>query len=167
MNSHACYGKTIIDTTKEENALHFFYDGVSPWINRLGYRWSVEEEIVSRKFVRFSYDVYCALKDNYDIKAPSPNHRDYEEDRETFDYFVDTNELVDFVSEWECYDELIGTRLEYLLLEFCYTWVDVTSGKPGKFTQEMLEAEDDDAAEEERGNLIPEANWSRRRHDLY
>ena len=167
MNSHAYYGKTIMDTTKEENALHFFFDGVSPWIKQIGYQWSTDEDIVSRKFVRFCYDAYCAIKGNYDIRAPEPNHRNYEEDRETFDHFIDTNELIDFMSEWECYDELIGTRLEYLLLEFCYTWVDVTSGKPGKFTRELLEAEEEEAAEEERGSHIPEANWSRRQHDLY
>lgn len=168
MNSHAYYGKTMMDTTKEENALHFFFEGVSPWMNRIGYRWSVEEQVVSRKFVRFCYDAYCALKEGYDIRGPEPNHRNYEEDRETFDYFIDTNEFIDFLEQWECYDELVGTRLDYLLIEFCYTWVDVTSGKPGTFTREALEAEEEaEEADAQANIMVPEANWSKRQYDMY
>ena len=167
MNSHTYYGKTTIDATREEAALHFFYDGVSPWITGIGYRWSLEEKVVSRKFVRFCYDVHCAIKGDYEIVAPEPRHRNYQEDRETFDSLIDTNSLIDFLSEWDYYDELIGTRLEYLLLEFCYTWVDVTAGKPGNFTHATLAAEEDEGGEEDRGIQIPDAYWSRRQHDLY
>lgn len=163
-NTHAYVGKGIVDGTTEEAMLNFFYDGVSPWMNRCGYTWSQNEDLVSQKFVRFCYEVHCALKGDYDLAVPEAKHRDYDEDRDTFDHFVTMDSFTTLCEEWECRHEIIGTRLEALLLEFCYVWVDVMNGKPGAFTHKILMADE----EENEDELITAPEFiSKKKYDLY
>ncbi|NBO72195.1 MAG: hypothetical protein EBU66_14005 [Bacteroidetes bacterium] len=152
--------------TMEEAMLVFFYDGVSPWINRIGYKWRREEDIVARKFVQLCYmiDTTSHMYDK-DLRSPKPNHRDFQEDRETFDLFLDTIQLIDFLDAWKFRTEIVGTRFDHLIKEFCYTWIDVCSGKPGAFTQRIFEAEAEAEAEEEYANG-PDIT-SRKKWDLY
>jgi len=153
--------------TMEEAMLVFFYSGVSPWINEIGYKWSRQEDIIARKFVYLCYmiDTTVNMHDK-ELDPPKPNHRDFEEDRETFDYFVDTTELIDFLSKWEFRNEIVGTRFDHLIKEFCYCWVDVCSGKPGTFTQKIFDAEDEAQAEEDMQYSGPDTS-SRKKWDLY
>lgn len=153
--------------TMSEAMLVFFYNGVSPWIKDLGYKWSCEEYIVARKFVYLCYmiDTTSRMHDT-NLKYPNPMHRDYDEDRETFDYFVDTTAMLEFLSKWEFRSEIVGTRFDHLIKEFCYIWVDVCSGKPGAFTQRIFDAEDEDDAEDESHYVGPD-NSSKKKWDLY
>ena len=152
--------------TMEEAMLDFFYKGVSPWIRNFGYKWSREEHVVARKFVHLCYMIHTTVN-MYDksLQQPTPCHRDLDEDRETFDYFVDTTEFIDFLEAWKFRNEIVGTRFDYLIKEFCYTWVDVCSGKPGAFTQRIFDAEAEADAEEE---LVsgPDTS-SKKKWDLY
>lgn len=152
--------------TMEEAMLVFFYDGVSPWIKGIGYKWSREEHIVARKFIHLCYmiDTTSHMYEK-DLKSPKPIHRDYQEDRETFDFFLDTNELIDFLEAWKFRVEIVGTRFDHLIKEFCYTWVDVCSGKPGSFTQRIFDAEAEAEAEEEAA-YGPDTT-SKKKWDLY
>lgn len=165
-------GNGMSQGTTKDAMLHFFYQGVSPWVQRFGYSWSQSEDIIARKFVRLCYDITMtsAMKSTYTLQAPNPRHRDFPEDRDTFDFLVDTWSFVELMSQWECCSPPVGTRLDYLLREFCYVWVDVESGKPGSRTAAILEAEYDNDSDEDRyGNtiLLPDGNWGRRKHDLY
>ena len=154
--------------TTEEALLLFFHRGISPWMKNLGYNWSSDDDVIARKFLRFCYDMHTTLKMNpkFTLAIPEPKHRNYDEDRITFDYFVDTRSLVDLFDDWHFRSEIVGTRLDYLLREFCYVWVNVEAGKPGAFTQAALAADEDDGSDEDRTQL-PDGNWSRRQHDLY
>ena len=153
--------------TMEEAMLVFFYNGVSPWINEIGYKWSNEEDIIAKKFVHLCYmiDTTSRMYDK-DLDPPNANHRDFEEDRETFDYFVDTTELIEFLSKWEFRTEVVGTRFDHLIKEFCYTWVDVCSGRPGTFTQRIFDAEAEADAEDELQYSGPDTS-SKKKWDLY
>jgi hypothetical protein len=99
-----------------------------------------------------------------DLRSPKPNHRDFQEDRETFDLFLDTIQLIDFLDAWKFRTEIVGTRFDHLIKEFCYTWIDVCSGKPGAFTQRIFEAEAEAEAEEEAAG--PDTT-TRKKWDLY
>jgi hypothetical protein len=153
--------------TMEDAMLAFFYDGVSPWIKGIGYKWSQDDDIIARKFVYLCYMINTTDRmHNKALQIPEPKHRDYIEDRETFDYFVDTTELINFLSAWEFRSEIVGTRFDYLIKEFCYIWVNVVSGKPGSFTQKIFDAEDEAQAEEDMQYAGPDTT-SKKKWDLY
>lgn len=164
MNQFAYVGCGIAEGTIKEAMLHFFYDGVSPWISDCGYSWLEDEDVVAKKFLYLCYTIHKALKGGYDLKAPVPNHRDYDEDRETFDYFVDTGSLVDFLEAWKFRDEIVGTRFDYIIKEFCYVWINVSTGPPATFTQKVLTAEEEGYSDEE---ITAVDTWSKKRWELY
>jgi len=152
--------------TMEEAMLVFFHDGVCPWIKDIGYKWSREDHVIAKKFVHLCYMINTTA-DMHDksLQAPMPYHRNLDEDRETFDYFVDTIQFIDFLEAWNFRNEIVGTRFDYLIKEFCYCWIDVCSGKPGAFTQRIFDAEAEAEAEEE---LVsgPDTS-SKKKWDLY
>jgi hypothetical protein len=152
--------------TMEDAMLVFFYDGVCPWIRDIGYKWSQDEQIVAKKFLYLCYMIDTTSKINdKDLQPPKPSHRDLIEDRETFDYFVDTTQLIDFLESWKFRTEIVGTRFDHLIKEFCYCWVDVCSGKPGTFTQRIFDAEAEAEADEEMVSG-PDTS-SKKKWDLY
>jgi hypothetical protein len=148
--SFAYVGPGTQHGTMEEAMLHFFYAGISPWIKGFGYKWSTNDSIVAKKFVYHCYVIMTTapFAHTYTLEPPVPKHRNYEEDRDTFDHFVDTDSFIAFLENWKFRDEIVGTRLDYFLREFCYVWLDVTSGKPGTYTEKVLEAEEPDSEEE-------------------
>jgi hypothetical protein len=153
----------------EEAMLDFFYNGISPWIKKAGYKWyTPTENVIARKFLKFSYELYCAVKEtNIALYPPEPIHRDLPEDRETFDMYLDTPLLIELLNIWSFRTEIVGTRLDYMIKEFCYVWLDVTSGKPGKWTYDTLNMNNEPGSEDDHDVIIPDGNWSRRTHDLY
>ena len=157
----------LAEVPMEEAMLSFFYDGVNNWIIDAGYKWIDSEHVIARKFVYLCYSIQQTLKKDpkYSLEIPEPKHRNYDEDRETFDLFLDTSSFVDLLDTWSFRQEIVGTRLDYLIKEFCYVWIDVTSGKPGTFTQKILTAEEEDVNEEEF-NSVPDT-WSKKKWDLY
>lgn len=157
----------VQEGTMEEAMLVFFYEGVSPWIRSFGYKWTREDDVIARKFVHLCYmiDTTQSMYDK-DLNSPKPQHRNYQQDRETFDYFVDTIELIEFLSHWEFRTEVIGTRFDHLIKEFCYTWIDVCSGRPGNYTQKIFDAEAEAEAEEEQYYTGPDVS-SKKKWDLY
>ena len=169
LDQFAYIGKGMTEGTVKDAMLHFFYQGISPWIQGFGYSWTQSEDIIARKFVRLCYDIAStSLMDNkYGLQIPEPRHRNLLEDRETFDFLVDTQSFVEIMDDWEFRTEVIGTRLDYLLREFCYIWIDVESGPPGVRTNHILDADSDNASDEERSTVLPDGNWSRRKYDLY
>jgi hypothetical protein len=153
--------------TMEEAMLVFFYDGVCPWIRDIGYKWSREDHVIAKKFLHLCYMIDTTSKMyDMDLETPEPRHRNFQEDRETFDYFVDTTEFIDFLANWEFRSEIVGTRFDYLIKEFCYCWVDVCSGKPGAFTQRIFDADAELEAEDEQLYAGPDMS-SRKKWDLY
>jgi hypothetical protein len=163
------FGKGVQKSTMEEAMTHFFYSELCPWMRSFGYKWSTEESTIARKFLHFSYMIDTTSKMDYKftICPPEPNHRNLEEDRDTFDFLVDAGSLYDFLKSVEYRDEIVGNRLDHFILEFCYAWVDVSSGKPGSMTKKLLDSNDEYDSDEELGSNLPDGNWSRRKHDLY
>jgi len=168
MNRKAFLRDSLNQCTMEQAVLDFFYNGVSPWIYGLGYKWNREEAVIARKFVRFCYDIHWALQTpTGELNPPEPQHRNLPEDRETFELFANTLAFTDFLEVWNFRDEIVGTRLEFLILEFSYVWLDVCSGKPGSWTQRTIEMQEDHGSEDDNDMLSPDSYWSRRSHDLY
>jgi hypothetical protein len=166
--SFAYVGKGVTEGTMEDALNHLFYDGLSPWLQSFGYKWSTNELEISQKFLKLCYLIYCTLPmdPRYMLQAPEPLHRNLPEDRETFDYFIDSYSFAEFLEQWSFRDEIIGTRFDNLILDFCYVWLDPTSGHPGTWTQNILNANNEDASDEDY-TALPDGNWSRRKHDLY
>jgi hypothetical protein len=157
----------LAEITMEEAMISFFYDGVNKLVTDSGYKWIDNEDVIARKFVYLCYSIHQTLEagSKYSLEVPVPKHRNYEEDRETFDLFLDTGLFIDLLDAWYFREEIVGTRLDYLIKEFCYVWIDVTSGKPGTFTQKLLTAEEEDVNEDEF-NSVPDT-WSKKKWDLY
>jgi hypothetical protein len=157
-------GPGLQEGTMEEAVLYFFYCGVSPWIRSFGYKWIDTEELIAQKFLHCCYMI--SLKTQ--IRAPEPKHRNFPEDRETFEYLIDSWSFTDFLKAWEFFYEIIGTPYDFMIFEFCYIWVNVSRGKPGNRTQKILDSyEEDDSNEELNSSHLPEVNWKRRKDELY
>jgi len=158
-----------IEVTMEEAMTDFFYRGITPWMRAAGYSWSTLDSEIHRKFMNFAFAICSTLasSNTATLQVPFPNHRDLPEDRDTFDMFVDMSSFTDFLSKWKFRDEIIGTRLDFLVREFCYTWINVECGKPGIWTEKSLDMNNDENSDDERGYILPDGNWSRRKHDLY
>ena len=170
LKEFAYVGKGIAEGTIENSLLHFFYEGLTPFIHSSGYKWLETENAIATKFLRFCYILYetSHMDSKYTLEVPAPRHRGLQEDRDTFDLILDTRCFIDLMDEWSHCDIIIGTRLDYLLREFCYVWLDVESGKPGTKTQIALDASsENDSDDENKNTMIPDGNWSRRKYDLY
>jgi hypothetical protein len=57
---------------------------------------------------------------------------------------------------------VVGTSFDYLFKEFCYSWIDVTTGTPGAMTQKILDMDEDENSEEEIATteILSRRNWS-------
>jgi hypothetical protein len=166
----AYFRHTAIETTMEEVILDFFHNGLTPWINSRGYSWLNPSEYVTRSFLQFCYKLNETVKagDQFNLELPEPKHRNLPEDLDTFQSFADSFSFTELLSNWSCYDQIIGTRLDNLIMDFTYNWIDVERGAPGRWTQKTIEMNEEEMSDEERTqNNIPDGNWSRRKHDLY
>lgn len=149
--------------TMEEAMLQFFHDGVNKWIKKIGYKWSIEESRVARKFLHLCYMINTTDDMTTNLTPPEPKHRNLYEDRDTFDKFIDTETLINFLNQWEFRTEIVGTQFDYLIKEFCYIWVDVTSGKPGAYTRDILDAGEEEEEDEVSGPDVQ----TKKKWDLY
>jgi hypothetical protein len=159
-----------IETTMEEAMLDFFYNGLSPWLQSCQYRWSLSEDEVAEKFVRFSYMIHQTSKSagKTCIQINHVNHRDLREDEETFDLFASSSSFGDMLCDWSYYSNIVGTPHEHIMRDFCYVWADVQHAAPGRWTQTTLEMDDEIYSDDERGyNGLPDANWSKTKNELY
>jgi len=159
----------VTEVTMQEAMSEFFFCGVCHWVNYCGYSWSMSDADIHRKFMNFAYTL-CSTLDaskTATLQPPYPNHRDLPDDRETFDLYADMLSFTGFLNNWHFRDEIVGTRLDFLIREFCYTWIDVEKGKPGRWTQAVIDMNEEDNSDDDRGFMLPDGNWSRRKHDLY
>lgn len=166
----AYFRNTATEITMEEAMLDFFYNGLTCWVNRCGYSWLTEDAKISRSFLKFCYKLNDTIKagDQFILELPQANHRNMPEDLDTFQIFADSFTFSEMLSTWQFYDEIIGTRLDNLIIDFTYNWIDVERGAPGRWTQATIQMNEDDISDDERAlNNLPDSNWSRRKHDLY
>jgi hypothetical protein len=156
-------GKGTNEGSMEEAVLHFFYDGLSQMIKQLGYKWNTNEDRIARRFLQLCYMIDTTKSDAhmYSLHGPEPNHRNLKEDREVFEFVLDTFAFHDFLEQWS-HCPIVGTPFDYLFKEFCYCWIDVTAGSPGAMTQSILEADEEEEGEEEvvTTEILSRRNWS-------
>lgn len=166
----AYFRNTATEITMEDVVLDFFHNGLTSWINRCGYSWLTEDTNVAKSFLRFCYKLNETVKagEQFNLQLPEPNHRNMPEDLDTFQAFADSFSFTELLTNWSFYDQIIGSRLDNLMMDFAYNWIDVERGAPGRWTQKTIEMNEDDLSDEERAqNNLPDGNWSRRKHDLY
>jgi hypothetical protein len=161
-----------------EDAKFFFQKALNPWIQRCGYSWTMDLDKVEQKFIKFAYaleDVHsynrAAGSERYRIELPEVTHRNFPEDRDTYDLFVDLYSFSDLLDEWREHYTLLENPMIHLLYEFCYLYVDVEDGQPGKFTEKALDA-DKDSDDEDSGKgisntALPDMYDRRQRNELY
>lgn len=156
-------GKGSNEGTMEEAVLHFFYDGISKMVRQLGYKWNTNEDYIASKFVQLCYmiDTTRSSAHQHFLQGPEPSHRDLKEDRETFEFILDTFAFNDFLEEWS-HCHVVGTAFDHLFKDFCYNWIDVTAGAPGLITQKTLDADIEEEGEEEIATteILSRRNWS-------
>lgn len=159
-----------IETTMEEAMLDFFYNGLSPWLQESDYNWSLSEHEIADKFVRLCYMIHLTIKSagKTTIQISQANHRDSYQDEHTFDLFASSSSFADMLDSWTCYPNIIGTKYDLIMRDFCYVWADVECGAPGRWTQTTFEMDDEIYSDDERQyTALPDANWSKTKHDMY
>lgn len=165
LSQHAYIGRGHQEGTIEEAVLYFFYEGLNPFIKQCGYIWSnTQEHVVARKFMYLCYLMNTTPR-HINLISPSPKHRNLQYDRETFEHIIDTFIFNEFLSNWSFCHEVRGTRFDHLIKEFCYIWIDVTHGNPGKMTRQILDAEAEEQEIEEQAEVSE--TYSRRNWSLY
>jgi len=165
----------LAETTMEEAMLDFFHRGVSPWIHGCGYRWSLEVDEVAGKFLYFCYTDYTTMrlrgpKGQWVLEAPSPRHRDLLEDADTFEIFADLTSFSDMLHSWTDRCEIVGTPFDHLIRKFCYVWVDVQYGEPGRWSETTFEMNNGGQWDEDTGGAggaSSDSRWGKRKNDLY
>jgi hypothetical protein len=158
-----------IETTMEEAVLDFFYNGLSRWLQDSEYTWSMPEDDIADKFVRLCYMINQASKSSYmkGIQINKVNHRDLLEDVETFDLFANISSFADMLDNWSCYSNIVGTKYDLIMRDFCYVWADIEGGAPGRWTQTTLEMDDEIYSDDEKVyNWQPETNWRKSNSDM-
>jgi hypothetical protein len=167
----------LAETTMEDAMLDFFYSGVSPWIHGCGYRWSLERDEVAGKFLYFCYIIYTTMRlrgprGHWALQAPKPRHRDLPEDADTFDIFAELSTFSDMLYQWRERCEIVGTRFDYLIRDFCYVWVDVEYGEPGRWSETTMEMNGTGQSEEDSAmgmgaSASADFRSGKRKNDLY
>ena len=157
------------EVTMEEALTEFFYSGITDWMKSCGYSWSNTDSEIKKKFLNFAFAVSSTLEASRTatLQVPFPNHRNLPDDRDTFDLYADMSSFTEFLHKWSFRSEIVGTRLDHLIREFCYTWSDVEKGKPGRWTQLTINMNEDENSDDDKGIMLPDGNWSRRKYDLY
>jgi hypothetical protein len=166
LNQPAYIGPGTNEGSIEEAVLYFFYEGLNPFIKQHGYQWFNEDHIIARKFLYLCYMIQTTHRDK-DLIIPGPKHRNLPYDRETFDNILDTFTFNDFLAKWSFSHEVCGTRFDHLIKEFCYSWIDVESGSPGKITQKALEAEAEETELSAQEQIDTAETYSRKNWSLY
>ena len=159
-----------IEPTMEEAMLDFFYNGLSRWLQESDYNWTLSEDEIADKFVRLCYMIHLSIKSagKTTIQINQVNHRDLKEDEETFDLFANISSFTDMLDKWTCYSNIVGTKYDIIMRDFCYVWSDVECGAPGRWTQTTLEMDDEIYSDDERYyTALPDPNWSKTKHDMY
>ena len=159
-----------IETTMEEVVLDFFYNGLSRWLQESDYKWSRYEHEIADKFLRLCYMIHQNIKsgNKMSIQINQVNHRDLYEDEETFDLFASMSSFVDMLDNWNCYSDILGTKYDLIIRDFCYVWADVERGAPGRWTQTTLEMDYETYSDDDRPyNSLPDTNWSKTKNELY
>ena len=111
---------------------------------------------------------YVSLGQRYTHQCPIPKHRNDPEDRNTFEYVISSDDFLNLIDNWDVEIPILKSRLQLYLLDFCYTWINVESGRPGYRTQKNLDELNYNSEEEDLQNHnLPDAYSKRRKNDLY
>lgn len=177
-NGPAYIGRGVEEGTLGESINHFFYEILTPWVEAHGYSWQGAVGTVAKRFrdmiyclddIRYRNSVYGT---KYHMKMPSALHRDFPEDRETFDHVVSHVDFAEFCAR-ECDTlHILGLPEDSNILEFCYLHVNVEAGAPGRRTAAYLDAlaehsDDDDTGGKAGNAALPDGYMNRRKNDLY
>ena len=98
------------------------------------------------------------------IEYSVPNHRDWPEDRDTYEVYVDMEEVEIFLERWrtnEDFSELtrVGQRVREEMRRFLYIFIDMDNSKRGKeiYRIVMDTDDEDDGDKDDRDIYIVEA----------
>lgn len=174
-DTFAYIGPGIEEGTNEDAAYDFFCNYLSPWVRSYGYTWHDSNlNSMAKKFTHLAYAMYCSAKDSkYKITLPNPPHRNFQEDRDTFNHLISLSTFADLCDATvEAYPP-VDSRESYAIYEFCYTFIDPEAGPPGTYTQRVLDEVAHDSDDDIPGNnrasngALPDAYANRRKYDLY
>jgi hypothetical protein len=71
---------------------------------------------------------------------------------------------------WTDRCEIVGTPFDHLIRKFCYVWVDVQYGEPGRWSETTFEMNNGGQWDEDTGGAggaSSDSRWGKRKNDLY
>jgi hypothetical protein len=149
-------------STEKEARKHYIpylYDDITDWMFDKGYemdyRWNNRGPLIVAKWLYAIHVNEKALKLNHEpLNYPEIIHRDWEEDKDRFDFIMDIKDIEAFFYEWRHVDDFdmethVGRRVRGEFLTFLYTYIDLDSSKQGRYISKKLEP--DSESENETG----------------
>jgi hypothetical protein len=90
------------------------------------------------------------------IEYAEPNHRDWPEDRDTYEVYIQQDDIEEFLDTWRTNEDIsienrVGQRVREEIQRFLYIFLDLDTSKHGRMiTRIMIDTDDDD--DDERGD---------------
>ena len=130
------------------------------WMERLGY---IMDSIWKTKNVvgKWLYCIHYAEIVKQDqlggIYYEAPNHRDWPEDRDTYEVYVTNDDIEEFLERWRTNEDFdadtrVGLRVRGEILRFIYMFIDMDSSKHGKKIARIMNDTDDEYDDDDRGD---------------
>jgi hypothetical protein len=137
----------------------YFKKELEAWMKERGYEmdgyWK-NQNVVSR-WLYAIHVVEIVKKDRIGgIEYAEPNHRNWPEDRDTYEVHVMQDDIDSFLDKWETNEDFdketrVGQRVREDCLRFLYIFLDLDASKRGKEISRIM-LDTDDEEEDEKGD---------------
>jgi hypothetical protein len=90
------------------------------------------------------------------IEYAEPNHRNWPEDRDTYEVYVNQDDIEEFLWNWRTNEDMsietrVGQRVRDEILRFLYIFLDLETSKRGRTIARIM-ADTDDEDDDEKGD---------------
>jgi hypothetical protein len=147
-----------MEKAQRKTYIPMLYDSLTHFMKSKGYvmdgRWSRGPMIVAHWLYAIHVHEVARQRSYEPIGYPKIQHRDWEEDRDVFDYTLDVEVVEEFIDEWKTVEDFNvetrqGFRTQVELPTFLYTYVDIESSRQGKKLARQLELSDVEGSDKE------------------
>lgn len=150
----------VCDNRKEmrRNYLGEFQEELTKWMKKKGYEMDKEwnnKRIIS-KWLYAIHVVELVKKERVGgLEYPYPNHRNWPEDRDTYEVYVRSDDIEEFLLTWRTNEDFdpetrVGQRVREEILELIYIYLDLDSSKHGKKIARIMANDSDDEYDEDK-----------------
>lgn len=148
----------VNDNTKaiRRYSIQHFQNDLEKWMRSNGYEMDSEWKN-KNMLAKWLYAIHvqeCVKGDSIGgIYYPGPNHRDWPEDRDTYEVYILQDDIDEFLYKWRTNEDFdpdtrVGERVRDEILRFLYIYLDLDSSKHGRAIARIMADTDDEDDDE-------------------